>query len=702
MAYGGNIVTNPISVVAAAASGLTVTLAPTGSVVTGTNFNVTVTAYDAYQNVATDYTGTIKLTSTDGAAVLGGNYAFTSGSGQDNGIHTFSVMLNTGGTQYITATDVNAVNPLLLGLSPAITVRGLLVNSFAPTPTGFVVTFNKSIVPNDLTLYGATSSAISDIVMTGAGVGKIHGTIMVDPTNTIVTFKATADYLQLLNSLHGDNKSIVLPDATYTVTLVSGTGSNGFLDALGSGINSANNGGHSNFVTTFTTHFQANATTVLGIPDFARGPDSNTPIKVPNESAAGIPITLYNAAGVTDVTFSLTYNPALLNVTGTLSGLNSDATDAAASLTLVSNTGGVATFHYTDSKPQSATSTMPLVLGDITAIVPSGAGAAALSQYQAKELLQLGSIVINQGAVTGAVSADGVHVNAYFGDVNGDKVITGLDTLSEDSVAEGHATGFSAYSQLDPVIIGDVAGDKSIDAGDVSAIDSFVAQLNPVQIPMPPTQLQTNNPNYVNPNSIYSPNAADPTLSLVAGSSFVSVIIDHPDPDGSTGLTSATLALTYDPAIMTVTPADITLGSIPGQGTDWQLSSVVDQATGQIGIQLYSLTPITATQAGSLVNIAFHILPGATVPSTPVQLVNMATPIGQWFGTGVADSQGGMILSPGVDQLALPTGSFFGSSVTWTTPGNTETTSQANRLGLIDALVLNESHDATGTTNSAR
>ncbi len=122
----------------------------------------------------------------------------------------------------------------------------------------------------------------------------------------------------------------------------------------------------------------------------------------------------------------------------------------------------------------------------------------------------------------------------------------------------------------------------------------------------------------MNPNSIHSPNAADPTLSLViaeptpADSPSVvdlAVMIDHPHPDGSTGLTEATLALTYDPAMLTVSPADITLGSLPSQGTGWQLSSVVDQATGQIGIQLYSATPISTTQAGSLVNITFHVQP---------------------------------------------------------------------------------------------
>src|SRR5205807_5713976 len=123
------------------------------------------------------------------------------------------------------------------------------------------------------------------------------------------------------------------------------------------------------------------------------------------------------------------------------------------------------------------------------------------------------------------------------------------------------------------------------------------------------------------------PNAADPTLSLPQdfrtlggfGSVNVPVLIDHPHPEGSTGMTEATLALTYDPSVLSVSAADITLGSFPG--LDWHLTSVVDAAKGQIGINLFSLTPISALQAGSLVNIAFHVLPGAPVAATTVQLV---------------------------------------------------------------------------------
>ncbi len=673
--FTGNSV--PITVTPLAAAYFNVSN-PGGTVITGTFFAVTVQAFDVYNNVASGYTGQISLTTNDPKTpTLVANYQFTN---TDAGSHLFSnLSLATGGNRFITATDLHATNPIVAGTSAAIITRGLLVSSFTPTPDGFTATFNKAFVPGDLTLFGSSAATPADIQMHGSsGIQTIHGSLLIDPSNQKITFKATASYLQELNALAHPGipgyNSVVLPDSTYTVTFISGTSGNGFLDSFNQGLDGQNNGGVSNFTTTFTTHFQADATPVLGIPDFARGPDSNTPIAVP-ANGVGIPITLYNAAGVTDVSFSLSYNPNLLNISGAFGGAGSDATDqSGGTLSLISNVAGVATFHYADTTPFSATPASPLILGDIQAVVPSGPGAAALSLYQVKELLQLGSIVINANSHTGAVGADGLHVNAYFADVNASKTVDGLDKLLADNVAQGKATGFDAFSNVDPVIIADVAGDLSVDAGDVTAIDSFVALLHPVQIPQPPTQLLVTDPNYVNPNSIHSPNAADPTLSLTRGltalgSPVVSVMIDHPDPTGSTGLTSVTLALTYDPTVLSVSPSDITLGPIPAQGSGWQLFVDVDQATGQIGIELYSDNPIVDAQAGSLVNIAFHsqageprgVSPPMLVPAT-IQLVAATTPNGHWYGTMLADAQGGMILSPGISEISLGSDVAFDSN----------------------------------------
>jgi hypothetical protein len=69
--------TGMVSVQAAAASQLFIS-APT-TVTAGNSFNVTVTARDVYNNVATGFTGTVHFTSSDGNAVPPGDYTFVSG-----------------------------------------------------------------------------------------------------------------------------------------------------------------------------------------------------------------------------------------------------------------------------------------------------------------------------------------------------------------------------------------------------------------------------------------------------------------------------------------------------------------------------------------------------------------------------------------------------------------------------------------------
>jgi hypothetical protein len=82
------------------------TLAPSTMTPThGVAFTVTVTAKDAFNNAVPGYTGTVHFTSTDTSASLPANYTFTSGTGKDNGVHTFTVTLNSTGSRTVTATD---------------------------------------------------------------------------------------------------------------------------------------------------------------------------------------------------------------------------------------------------------------------------------------------------------------------------------------------------------------------------------------------------------------------------------------------------------------------------------------------------------------------------------------------------------------------------------------------------------------------
>jgi hypothetical protein len=83
---------------------------------TGTAFNFTVFALDAFNNQAASYSGTVHFSSTDSSAILPANSTLSNGAG------TFSATLKTSGNQTITATDT--VTASLTGTSFAISASG--------------------------------------------------------------------------------------------------------------------------------------------------------------------------------------------------------------------------------------------------------------------------------------------------------------------------------------------------------------------------------------------------------------------------------------------------------------------------------------------------------------------------------------------------------------------------------------------------
>ncbi|MCA9517542.1 MAG: hypothetical protein KC635_21525, partial [Myxococcales bacterium] len=93
-----------LAVTPAAASRLALTQTPS-TTTAGSSFSARVTVYDAYDNVATGYTGTIALTSGDAAAVLPGARAFVAG---DAGTYQFTgIALKTAGSQTVRAADTS-------------------------------------------------------------------------------------------------------------------------------------------------------------------------------------------------------------------------------------------------------------------------------------------------------------------------------------------------------------------------------------------------------------------------------------------------------------------------------------------------------------------------------------------------------------------------------------------------------------------
>jgi hypothetical protein len=77
--------------------------------VSGTPFDLTITALDLYGNLDPNYQGTVTFSTTDpdSGVVLPADYTFTTGVGDNNGVHTFSggVTLVTVGDQTLTVTD---------------------------------------------------------------------------------------------------------------------------------------------------------------------------------------------------------------------------------------------------------------------------------------------------------------------------------------------------------------------------------------------------------------------------------------------------------------------------------------------------------------------------------------------------------------------------------------------------------------------
>jgi hypothetical protein len=136
----------------------------------------------------------------------------------------------------------------------------------------------------------------------------------------------------------------------------------------------------------------------------------------------------------------------------------------------------VATFSVTFVRPLSGTQ----ILGDGIAYVPY----SARTHYKAMDLLTLGNITVSGGG--SVLAANAVDVNAYFGDVNGDHHLDGVDKGLIANVASTASTGFGAFTLLDPAILGDLSGDNAVTANSTSLFSNYLLALPVAKIPALP------------------------------------------------------------------------------------------------------------------------------------------------------------------------------------------------------------------------
>jgi hypothetical protein len=708
---------------------------------TGAAIHFTVTAKDPFGNTAPSYSGTVVFASSDTAAGV----SLPSNATLTNGLGVFSATLATAGNQNISVAD--ATNAGIAPSSTNVVLRSLVVTGFAPTASGFTVTFNQPFNVSAINLYSAPSDPMpDDVILSRANAQvSVRGSIVVtSPTSFTFVKSDTVGVLGTFNPASG-----LLTPGKYTVTLRAFTpGSNGFEDALGDsldGTNTAQSG------VDYTITFSVAAPPVaVGIPDFARGPSNTDVIFLPstigdgntfnliytnpntvstgtatvtfsttaatlqsniqtalnnlsqigttsgtpnsvasvlNDSASaganvlvtfqnslatatgsllssatagvsiglaninvsnavagnGIPIALSSGLGVTSGSFALDYNPSMLNITGAVSQING-ATFTVIT-TIDSATSATAVISLSSPTPISAT-TASITIGSLLASVPLSATAA----YGAKQLLHFSALQLNgAGGPIPITNDDGIELIAYFGDVtatggpftNGDaQTISAVAAAAANTVAKT-VPGFSAYPNVDPALIGDVGLQGFTNFTDVSVMLGQLASPR-ATIPVAPAGL---------PIAAAGP---DPTLSVDGGrwtadrdSLGVSVSIDTARPQGSSGMTDAVLALTYDPNAYTVSAADVHLGTVPLAGTGWQLQTEVNSQTGLIGVELFSNAPIHSTAGGSLVTVTLHPRSAeASAAGQALTFVQNVDPSGgaRVYETRVSDAQGAYVL----------------------------------------------------------
>jgi hypothetical protein len=337
---------------------------------------------------------------------------------------------------------------------------------------------------------------------------------------------------------------------------------------------------------------------------------------------------------------------------------------AGVTFTLVSNTINNATsgtLVLSLSSPTAliaGTTAGPVTMGSLLATVPFG----VTSTYGAKQLLHFSGeqLAGTKGAIT-VTNADGVEVAAYFGnvtDTGGPLTLQDAGAVAAVAGAVANTSaqtipGFGAFPNLDPVVIGDVSLQGSVNSTDAGAMTQQVGGTARPTIPYAPIGLTV------------TPVGPDPTLSVptdlvgtLGGTVVVPVNIDTAHPFGSNGMMDAVLALSYDPQVFEVSAADVQLGTVPEGGSGWQLKTEVNAQTGLIGVEIYSNTPIQSLSGGSLVLISMHVRETAPAGTTGLTLVPYVDPTGgmRVYQTQVSDGQGSFILHPAETTLGVEPG----------------------------------------------
>jgi hypothetical protein len=304
----GTATSNSFNVTAGTATQLAFAAEPANTPGAHTMANVKVAVEDQYGNtVTTDDSGvtlTLNAAARGGGGVLKGNTT-VSASG---GVAIFSGLsivdpsnssYSAAGTGYsLSANDTDNGAALTTAKSTAFNTT-LIVTSCTMTPTGFVATFSQpfqvattplTIGPN---LYSAvaTNNLPVNVSLIGSDEGMVRGSLVVNSTDTQITFVATTLVHSTGLPIAGVSSpnaisGILAPDG-YTVVLDSTATS--FVTTNGQLLDGTDGGtGGTNFNQCTAVNNSADVDVV--IPSFAHGPSSSTVTSTVNVLNASTPI----------------------------------------------------------------------------------------------------------------------------------------------------------------------------------------------------------------------------------------------------------------------------------------------------------------------------------------------------------------------------------------------------------------------------
>ena len=484
---------------------------------------------------------------------------------------------NEAGTQQATTTITDDDGP-----------ASFAVSTFEATSTGFNAVLNAAIDVDDLNLYDTSAGlGAADVVLAGATTGPVAGTLVIAADNQTISFIATGG---------------VLAADTYTATLRSAA--DGFEDTTARLLDGNGDGtAGDDYTSEFTVATPVPNAVTLSLPDIVRGPGQ--PVNIPADATTGLPLSISEGAGVRNVTVSLDYDPAFLEITAAAVGANMPAGSA---VTLDTSTAGTALLTFTSPVDLPAGAN---TLVDLTAAVPT---ADANAIYRSKQVLNLHSASVTDGSAANipVIDDDSLHAIEYFADVSGNGRVNAADASQVAQFAALLVDGFAASQNADPIVVGDVSGNGRVNAADASQVAQVAALLPVANIPAVPAGVV----------STPITGGPDPKLSLpkdvtaAAGESFtVALELDSIENlQAPNRIGSGSVIVDYDANVLTAT--NVTAGSFITSNS-WSI--VPNIATpGRIIVVAFGTNAVGGQFVDTFLNFEFTV--NAAAPAGPTAL----------------------------------------------------------------------------------